>query len=251
MGRKKRKAETQQRVVVDCSKEESRVEEADTSNLQKIVKKIMAALQAGVPEMSTATAALVTQKLWRPDADGRMEHTGEMWNEVISILANAGFGNGRVAAEKVCEQFKGLLSKTADQTLVSYDEQVLVTRVKSAGKKKALEQKAQKSGARAEERKSPVSLGIALSLHKRMPKPRSMSTVDDLVWSEAQSTAQKQLSDEFAEKSTWEEYYTGMCKVGKALLAVEIHKRTQLIYDYRASKIFSKKQKRSNRSNTH
>ena len=107
------------------------------------------------------------------------------------------------------------------------------------------------SGARAEEQKSPESLGIALSLHKRMPKPRSMSTADDLVGNEAQSTAQKQLSDEFAEKSTWEEYYTRMCKVGKALLAVEIHKRTQLIYDYRASKIFSKKHKRSNRSNTH
>ena len=71
-----------------------------------------------------------------------------------------------------------------------------------------------------------------------------MKTVDDIVWNAAQQTAQEQLHAELEVNEKWSDYYTHMCAVGKVLLASEMQRRTQLVYDFRASKTFSKELKR-------
>ena len=126
-----------------------------------------------------------------------------------------------------------------------------MTKVSRPGKKKALQRKEhEKSGAKAKEQKSPVAktLGLQLSKLQRLPKPRTMPGIDEIVWTEAQNTAQKQLYDEFQIKINWEDYYTQTCEVGKVLLASEVQRRSQLIYDYRASKKFSKQNKKRKKS---
>ena len=100
--------------------------------------------------------------------------------------------------------------QAGDQT-----EQVLVTkaRQKKAPKYKAHENATQKksgaqknSGAETGERKSSATLGIAILGIKRLPKPRSSPSIDELVWGKAQITAQEQLTAELKPRKSWEEY---------------------------------------------
>jgi len=70
----------------------------------------------------------------------------------------------------------------------------------------------------------------------RLPKPRSIGYIDDKVWSGAMEAARGQAKQEYGINGTLDVYYLKMCKPGQLLLAGEIHRRAQLVYDYRACK---------------
>ena len=94
---------------------------------------------------------------------------------------------------------------------------------------------------------SSTTLGIALSKLKKKAKPRTASDIDEIVWSESRNTAETELTEHrlpreehFEISSSWEEYYLTMAEVRRALLAQDIQKRAQRIYDYRATKFFQR-----------
>ena len=82
------------------------------------------------------------------------------------------------------------------------------------------------------------TLGMALGSLKRQPKPRTIKDkgIDEIIWGSALETAQKEMTTEMQLKQSMDEYYDGMCRIGKMLLACELQRRTQKLYDYRASK---------------
>jgi hypothetical protein len=214
-----------------------RSEEEETDALVAIFRK----LQANMPEVHERTVEQVTCVLWNEVMNSADDASTK--KKIDAVFAKAGYTNSNELTSKV------MMESSSE----SEDEQVREEVVLStwARQNKARKQKAhskatsvklqKKSGAEAPERKSSATLGIALTTMQRMPKPRSMQHVDELLWGKSQATAQEQLLTEF--KINCEEYYTKMCEVGKVLLAQEIHRRTQAIYDYRASKVFSKNKK--------
>ena len=90
---------------------------------------------------------------------------------------------------------------------------------KKKGKATAQERQPTMSGVSALES---TSLGTALQGKKRLPKPRSSSQIDELVWSKAMLDAQAQIVSEYKISCDIEEYYSKMCHVGKTLLAEEV-----------------------------
>ena len=90
-------------------------------------------------------------------------------------------------------------------------ETVLVTR--SSGSSRGQQAPGQQTrdkkelGVKARGHKASQTLGLALSSKKRQPKPRSMGTVDKLVWSDAQMKAEKELESEFEIAVSLDEYY--------------------------------------------
>ena len=60
------------------------------------------------------------------------------------------------------------------------------------------------------------------------------------MWAGALTKAREQMAEKFGGALDWEEKYEKMCEVGRVLLAEELHRTTQQIYDYRASKKFSR-----------
>jgi len=87
---------------------------------------------------------------------------------------------------------------------------------------------------------APSSLGIALSGKRRQPKPRSVKDIDETVWSTSMLKALEEMQVKYGLNETIEEYYIKMCTVGKFLLADEVHRKTQSIYDYKATKLFQR-----------
>ena len=71
---------------------------------------------------------------------------------------------------------------------------------------------------------------------QRLPKPRGMGCIDEKVWSGAIETARGQVKKEYAIPGTLDAYYSKMWKPSRMLLAGEVHRRAQLLYDYRAGK---------------
>ena len=242
MGRTKRKAAAQRAAVQEADVVKTTLGE------EPVVRKLHAAIKAGVPELRDVTAALITKQIWQPDAAGRAEVNEETWSRVRSTLTIAGHSDVPSQVQRVMMAFSSLVAaEAADKQTTSKDEQVLVTKTWSSGRKHTgTKSTAKKSGAKPQKGKSPVAvtLGIALSQLERKPKPRTMINVDDIVWCAAQETALEQLNSELEVKHEWSDYYTHMCDVGKVLLASEIHRRTQLVYDFRASKTFTKQLKR-------
>ena len=88
-----------------------------------------------------------------------------------------------------------------------------------------------------------TTLGEALSLRLQLTKPRGGAIIDALLWSGALNTAQEELRKEFSISKPLDEYYHGMCKLGKSLLADDLNTRTQRIYDAHASRKFVKEVK--------
>jgi len=87
---------------------------------------------------------------------------------------------------------------------------------------------------------SSMTLGIALTKLTKKAKPRTATDIDEIRWSESRKTAEKELQQHFEISSSWEQYYETMTEVGRALLAQEIQRKTQRIYDYRATKNFQR-----------
>ena len=93
------------------------------------------------------------------------------------------------------------------------------------------------TGGKAQEHKqSKGALEEDLGGRLRLPKPRSSGCIDEKVWSGAVETARGQVKQEYSVPGTLDAYYKKMCKPGKKLLAGEVHRRAQLLYDYRAGK---------------
>ena len=53
--------------------------------------------------------------------------------------------------------------------------------------------------------------------------------MDNIVWSEARATAEKELVEELKIEMKCEDYYLKMCSVGQFLFAKEVHTKTQRI----------------------
>jgi len=110
------------------------------------------------------------------------------------------------------------------------------------GKAIAQEQQPTECGVTALESHS--TLGLALQGKKRLPKPRSTSQIDEVVWSKAVVNALTQVKEEYRISCDIGDYYSKMCQVGKTLLAEEVHRRTQASYDYHAKKLVYRENRR-------
>jgi len=95
------------------------------------------------------------------------------------------------------------------------------------------------TGAQALEQKhsSKRTLDTDLGGRQRKPKPRNTDYMDEKLWSAAQDTARGQVKQEYSIPGCLNAYHGKMCQPGQLLLADEIHRRTQAIYDYRAGKL--------------
>ena len=87
------------------------------------------------------------------------------------------------------------------------------------------------------------TLGIDLGGRQRLPKPRSLGIVDEIMWGGAQQHALQEVTAEYSVPTEIEPYYSNMCRVGQQALADKIHSKTQAIYDARSAQ----KMKRENR----
>jgi len=79
----------------------------------------------------------------------------------------------------------------------------------------------------------------------RLPKPRSIECIDEGVWSGAQEEACGQVKKEYCIPEKLGAYYNKMCMPGQLLLAGEIHRRTQIVYDYRSKKVVYRENRRT------
>ena len=95
------------------------------------------------------------------------------------------------------------------------------------------------TGAQALEQKhsSKRTLDTDLGGRQRKPKPRNTDYMDEKLWSAAQDAARGQVKQEYSIPGCLNAYHGKMCQPGQLLLADEIHRRTQAIYDYRAGKL--------------
>lgn len=80
------------------------------------------------------------------------------------------------------------------------------------------------------------TLGIDLGGRLRLSKPRSIKTIDEIMWASAQQLSIDEIAVEYdiPNKDT-ELYYSNMCRVGQQALADAIHCKTQAIYDARCA----------------
>jgi len=85
-------------------------------------------------------------------------------------------------------------------------------------------------------RESTLREALVAEYPKRKPKPRKSGMVNEELWSGSMGTIFDRLSSKHG-ISNLDSYYSSMCPLGKSLLVAEIHKETQGLYDYRASKL--------------
>ena len=95
-------------------------------------------------------------------------------------------------------------------------------------------------GVKARGQSTSDTLGLAISGMTRKPKPRAAPAVDEILWADARTKAGSEMKHEFQITTTLEEYYESMCRVGKTLIATELQRRTQRLYDYKATKQMSR-----------
>ena len=88
------------------------------------------------------------------------------------------------------------------------------------------------------------TLGLDLGGRQRLPKPRSLGIVDEIMWGGAQQHALQETAEMYGVPTDIEPYYSNMCRVGQQAIADIIHIKTQAIYDARsAQKIKREKRK--------
>jgi hypothetical protein len=125
--------------------------------------------------------------------------------------------------------------------LIGVEEDVAMANVGKRWNGKAPRQRADEFvGHQAGGHVAPKSLGFAISSKRRQPKPRSSKVIDETLWSTALLKAVEELKEHYGLKETIEEYYLKMCHVGKSLLATEVQRKTQSIYDYKATKLYQR-----------
>ena len=125
--------------------------------------------------------------------------------------------------------------------LIGMEEDVAMANVGKWWKGKAPRQRAGEFvGHQAGGHVAPESLGFAISVMRRQPKPRASKVIDETLWSTALLKAVQELKEYYGLNETLDEYYVKMCPVGKSLLANEVQRKTQSIYDYKAAKLYQK-----------
>lgn len=102
------------------------------------------------------------------------------------------------------------------------------------------------TGAQALEqgRSSRGTLEEDLGGRERKPKPRNVGYIDEQVWLGAMEAARGQVRQDYCIPECLNAYYVKMCKPGQLLLADELHRRAQIIYDYRAGKAIYRENRR-------
>jgi len=96
-----------------------------------------------------------------------------------------------------------------------------------------------------QKRSSAGTLEHDLGGRTRKPKPRNAGYIDEKVWSGAKEAARGQVKQEYCIPGCLDAYYRKMCQPGRLLLADEVHRRTQAVYDYRAGKIVYRENRRN------
>lgn len=248
--RASREAPVGSRDVADAQRSEAGFDASD--------RKIIRALQVCMPEIDQETAEVIMVELHKEEVQGsRCTHEA-----IVQTLQKAGHVNA-VAMKDMVYKFledeavssavyaimdKGEVRDKApgQEYAPQKEETVLVSKVKSRGTKapgrKAHVEKNMGRQARGQE--ASQTLGLALSGKVRQPKPRKMGSIDEIVWAEARTKAVQEIKEDFKIEKTLDDYYTDMCSVGKKLLAEEVHRKTQKIYDYKATKMFQRKERK-------
>lgn len=252
MGKKSKQARRARRDADRASNEEQEqlqqcVSEEEAATLDAQDRKIVKAMQGCMPAMADSTAEKVMVALINEDAN-EPERTH---SEIVRIFENDGHADGITMKNAVYDYLEnGEVHDAVCAELLDSDkgapsqDKVLVT-WKSRGQK-ALGQKAHGKGMgqKAKGQQASQTLGLAMSNKVRQPKPRKMGSIDELVWSEAQSKAVSEIKTEFGIEVSLDEYYDTMCSVGKQLLAAEVSRKTQKMYDYKATKLFQRKERK-------
>lgn len=168
-----------------------------------------------------------------------------LMQHLVNIIANdAGYGED----EHVLPVYNKIVTVIDREhnamASASQTETVLVTKASSREAQAPVRQTSgQKHRVKAGRHQTSTTLGEALSLRSRLTKPRGGTLIDELLWAGALTTAQEETRNEFDIKKPLDEYYHSMCQLGKSLLADDLNKRTQRIYDVRASRKFVKEAK--------
>ena len=227
--------------------------ERDVDDKENEAQSVAELLQKRLPDASRATIEGVVRVLDRVDRIGQ-EHA---YIYFLDIFDKAGAENPRRHANEVVRAL-GWIDDGGDQDAkkaqkepeeqppsgLQPEEMVMVAKVKESSRQQASRSKAKrKAGASTAEQTGAATLGFALSSLKRLPKPRTTTSIDELVWAAAADKAAEEIKMNFKVKTNLDEYYKGMCEMCRSLLAAEMQRKTQGIYDFRASKLFSKKQK--------
>jgi len=138
--------------------------------------------------------------------------------------------------------------RVAVAQLGSQEPTVMVT-MKTQAQKKARATKGTAKGARAPAQKALAlkhSLDDALieKFPSRKPKPRGTVAVDEELWKGAVKTIKGRISTKYGIDDV-SSHYNSMCAMGRDLLASEIHREAQSLYDYRAGKLQYRANRRS------
>lgn len=254
MGKKSKEARRARRDAARAD-EEATVDHRSVADEEKPGaerKRIIRAFQICMPAMAAETAEAVMVALINEEA----HYPQGTHDEIVELFIAAGHRNAMEmkdavyalleyddvlgAAHEMKVKDKGEESENAPS-----QETVLVARVKSRGTKAPRQQAhVEGMGQQARGQKASLTLGLALSELARQPKPRKLGSVDEIVWSEARSKAVLELQTEMQIAVPLESYYDTMCTVGKTLLAHEIQRKTQKLYDYKATKLFQKTERK-------
>ena len=132
MGKKKRKAATQQCVAAKHN-EKVEVFGADAAAEAATLRLMTDAFQAELPEMRSKTIALLTQALWEEDGSDANRGADATIMRVMQTFEEAGYRNAEELAEKVDKVMDKLVADGSDhhtpEELNDTHEQVLVTKV--------------------------------------------------------------------------------------------------------------------------
>ena len=85
------------------------------------------------------------------------------------------------------------------------------------------------------------TLGIDLGGRLRLSKPRSIKTINEIMWASAQQLSIGEIAVKYGiPGNDTELYYSNMCRVGQQALVDAVHFKTQAIYDARCAQQISR-----------
>jgi len=183
--------------------------------------------------------------------DENIETAEQLHAGMAAVLVKAKVEDAVKEAQKFSDHLVslGVLSFPTNKSLAREERNEMVMAMKTWSKSNVMGQRVTKAprqkagegaGHQAGGQRSSASLGMELSKSTRKPKPRALSEIDEILWSESRKTAEEELQKQFQIKQSLEDYYLTMCSVGQILLANEVHSKTQRIYDNRATKKFQR-----------
>ena len=218
----------------------------------ELSKKVVAATTAAATESNgDPTTFYRTFADWlTADMERGRKETGEAWRspemknfwQTMAIAAEGQFA-GNIPSPSTCSAIskKGVVSAVDEEIKTRGEIGTGATGpgVADPGAKQKPRHRSRNTGAEALEQKhsSIGTLEHDLGGRIRKPKPRNAGYIDEKVWSGAKEAARGQVKQEYCIPGCLDAYHTKMCQPGKLLLADEVHRRTQAVYDYRVGKI--------------